>query len=285
MRRNCVIQIVAAIATELFLVQMMGRSEPARTSYVGGNRAQTLHTNSERSPSEPPSPAKLRFTHLSVADGLSHLDVRAIAQDGQGFMWFGTWLGGLNRYDGYTFKVYKHDDQDQRSLGSDSIWALYVDRAGILWVGTNEGVDRYDRSTDSFIHYRYSSDDSRSPPRYQARSLTEDDSGTLWAATSGGLSRFDRTSLRFFTFGGSPNDPTSFADTDVRSICRDATTGLLWVGTWHEGVSVVDPSTGHFIRYKNNPNDPSSLSNNDVAQIRPQNRDFPELRYVRRAPK
>ena len=38
-------------------------------------------------------------------------------------MWFGTWLGGLNRYDGYTFKVYKHDDQDERSLNSDSIRA------------------------------------------------------------------------------------------------------------------------------------------------------------------
>ena len=265
MRRNCVIQIVVALAAELFLVQMMGRSEPARTSYVAGNRARTLHTNSERSPSEPPSPAKLRFTHLSVADGLSHPDVRAIAQDGQGFMWFGTWLGGLNRYDGYTFKVYKHDDQDERSLGSDSIWALYVDRAGILWVGTNEGVDRYDRSTDSFIHYRYS--DPRSPPRYQARSLVEDESGTLWAATSGGLSRFDRTSPRFFTFRPNPNDPTSFADTNLRSICLDATTGLLWVGTFHEGVKVVDPSTGHFIRYKNNPNDPSSLSNNDVDDI------------------
>jgi ligand-binding sensor domain-containing protein len=98
---------------------------------------------------------KLRFTHLSVADGLSDADVRAIAQDRQGFMWFGTWLGGLNRYDGYTFKVYKHDDQDEHSLGSNSIWALYVDRTGVLWVGTAEGVDRYDRDKDSFVHYHH----------------------------------------------------------------------------------------------------------------------------------
>src|SRR4030095_3691442 len=178
---------------------------------------------------------KLRFTHLSVADGLSNPDVRAIAQDRQGFMWCGTWLGGLNRYDGYTFKVYKHDDQDEHSLGSNSIWALYVDRAGILWVGTNEGVDRYDRNTDSFIHYRYSADDPSRPPTRvfpistlthqisfaqtsssnQARSLIEDKSGNVWAATSGGLSRFDRTSARFFTLRPNPNDPTSFGDTNL----------------------------------------------------------------------
>src|SRR5438067_445759 len=66
----------------------------------------------------------LRFTHLTPADGLSNADVRAIVQDRQGFMWFGTWLGGLNRYDGYTFKVYKHDDQDDRSLACDTISTL-----------------------------------------------------------------------------------------------------------------------------------------------------------------
>lgn len=82
----------------------------------------------------PPLPAgqNLKFTHLSIADGLSHSDVRAIVQDQQGFMWFGTWLGGLNRYDGYTFKVYKHNPQDERSLSSDNIRRLYVDHTGVL---------------------------------------------------------------------------------------------------------------------------------------------------------
>ena len=63
----------------------------------------------------------LQFTHLSVADGLSHSDVRAIVQDQQGFVWFGTWLGGLNRYDGYTFKTYKHNDHEDRS--TLTIWS------------------------------------------------------------------------------------------------------------------------------------------------------------------
>ncbi len=208
-----------------------------------------------------------RFAHLSSADGLSHSDVRAIAQDRQGFMWFGTWLGGLNRYDGYTFKVYKHDNQDNRSLGSDSIWALYVDRVGVLWVGTVYGLDRYDRDTDSFVHYRHRADDPTSLPHHQIRSIYEDESGTLWVSTSGGLSRFDRTSGRFFTFRSNPRDPTSIGTNEISASCLDTTTGLLWVGTGGEGVSVLDRSTGHFTRYKHNPTDPASLSSNDVWHI------------------
>ena len=210
---------------------------------------------------------KLSFAHLSVADGLSQSDVRAIVQDRQGFMWFGTWLGGLNRYDGYAFKVYKHDDQDERSLGCDSIWALYVDRAGVLWVGTNEGVDRYDQNTDSFVHYRHRTNDPTSLPSYKVMSFFEDESGTFWIGSSGGLSRFDRTSGRFFTYTRKPNDPATFGDTVVRSICQDRTTGLLWLAAGDNGVSVLDRSTGHYTRYTNDPNDPGSLSSNDVSHI------------------
>jgi signal transduction histidine kinase/ligand-binding sensor domain-containing protein len=268
MRRTSTIQIVVVLAALPLLVSMVSRSErnrlstePARMSQVAGDHADALHSNAEQSLPDRASPAKLSFTHLSVADGLSHHDVRAIAQDKQGFMWFGTWLGGLNRYDGYTFKVYRHDGQDERSLAGDTIWALYVDRAGVLWVGTSESLDRYDRDTDSFVHYRYRADDPTSLPGYEVRSLFEDESGTLWLATTGGLSRFDRTSGRFFTYRGNPNDPTTFGDTDILSICRDATTGLLWVThLHHQGVSVVDPSTGHFTRYINNPDDPAKIS-------------------------
>jgi ligand-binding sensor domain-containing protein len=126
--------------------------------------------------SDPPlENAILHFSHLSLADGLSQSDVRAIVQDRQGFMWFGTWRGGLNRYDGYAFKVYKHDAKDERSLGNDGIRKLYVDRDGVLWVGTNAGVDRYDRETDSFIRYDHADDATRLPHFFY-----EDKSGVLW---------------------------------------------------------------------------------------------------------
>jgi len=240
----------------------------ARSSYLAGDRAPALHTNTGRSVSEPASPAKLSFTHLSVADGLSHADVRAVAQDQQGFMWFGTWLGGLNRYDGYTFKVYKHDDRDERSLNNDTVRTLFVDHSGVLWISTHgPGLERYDRDTDSFTHFRHHPHDPSSLPDNNVKAFFEDETGTLWVGTHAGLSRFDRSSGKFFTYRSRADDPTSFGETHVQSIALDATTGLLWVGTEDEGVRVLDRSTRHFTPYVHNLVDPSSLSDNAVYHI------------------
>ena len=63
------------------------------------------------------------FKNLSVQNGLSQNTVNAILQDKQGFMWFGT-KDGLNRYDGLSFRKFKHDDRSQRSIGNNFITCL-----------------------------------------------------------------------------------------------------------------------------------------------------------------
>ncbi len=73
----------------------------------------------------------IRFTRPSTADGLSHSRVEHILQDDRGFMWFGT-EDGLNRYDGYDFKVYKNEPVNANS----HVLSIYEDRAVVLWVGT-----------------------------------------------------------------------------------------------------------------------------------------------------
>jgi PAS domain S-box-containing protein len=230
---------------------------------------QYIHTSWRvRDGSAPGSPGNLRFTHLSVADGLSHADVRAIAQDHQGFMWFGTWLGGLNRYDGYTFKVYEHDDQDERSLNNDTVRTLFVDHTGVLWISTmGPGLERYDRDTDSFTHYRHDPHDADSLPDNNVKAFFEDETGTLWVGTHAGLSRFDRSRGKFFTYRARPDDPASLGETHVQSIGLDVNTGLLWVGTEDDGVRVLDRSTGHFTSYAHDPNDPGSLGVGRVNHI------------------
>ncbi len=226
---------------------------------------QVVFAGGEESPSAPP---QYRFTHLSIADGLSDADVRGIAHDHQGFLWFGTWLGGVNRYDGYSFKVYKHDARDDRSLSFDNVSVIFEDRQDTLWVGSlGGGLDQYDREVDAFVHYRHRPGDTHSLPDDNVRVLYEDEAGTFWVGTGGGLSRFDRETGAFFTYHHDPNDPASLGGDRVRAICRDRKTGLLWAGTrWH-GVSVLDPQTGQFTRFVNDPSDPTSLGGNVINHI------------------
>ena len=275
MRRNSVIQVVFVLAALLVLVLMIWRSQEnhqemdrSRISHVAGDHAHALQTALPRSLSAQGSRANFRFTHLSVADGLSHADVRAIAQDHQGFMWFGTWLGGLNRYDGYTCKVYKHDDQDDRSLNNDTVRTLFVDHTGVLWISTmGPGFERYDRDTDSFAHFRHDPHDPDSLPDNNVKAFFEDETGAMWVGTHAGLSRFDRSSGKFFAYRARPDDPAGFGETHVQSIGLDANTGLVWVGTEDHGVRVLDRSTGHFTSYAHDPSDPSSLTGGEVFHI------------------
>jgi hypothetical protein len=71
----------------------------------------------------------IRFTRLSTEDGLSQTMVWQIVQDDQGFMWFGSQYG-LNRYDGYKFKVFKHEPGVANSLSGVYIYSLFKDRSG-----------------------------------------------------------------------------------------------------------------------------------------------------------
>ena len=92
---------------------------------------------------------RLRFGQLSYKDGLSQSVVMCSLQDRIGFMWFGT-QDGLNLYDGYRFRVYKHNPDDPNSISGNWIQALYEDRKGDLWVGTTAGLNRFDRETERF---------------------------------------------------------------------------------------------------------------------------------------
>ena len=93
------------------------------------------------------SVSDVRFTHLTTNDGLSQGYVVDILQDRRGFMWFAT-RDGLNRYDGYTFVVHKHDPNDPGSLNSNFLQDLMEDEHGNLWVATNTGVNRFNLATE-----------------------------------------------------------------------------------------------------------------------------------------
>ena len=85
---------------------------------------------------------QFRFIHYEVENGLSSNTVRSITQDSQGFMWFGT-ENGLNRFDGYNFKIFKNIVGDSTSIGNNYIYSLLEDSDKTFWVGTDEGLYIY----------------------------------------------------------------------------------------------------------------------------------------------
>ncbi|WP_129002406.1 ligand-binding sensor domain-containing protein [Filimonas effusa] len=89
------------------------------------------------------------FRHYQVENGLSNNAVICMLQDSSHFMWFGT-KDGLNRFDGYRFKVFRHQPRNNRSIGSNFIHCLSEGANGFLWVGTDKGIYRYNAVSESF---------------------------------------------------------------------------------------------------------------------------------------
>ena len=118
------------------------------------------------------------FHHYRVEDGLSHNSVTSMLQDHRGFMWFGT-KDGLNRFDGYNYKVFQHKSNDSTSIGSNFIRSLHEYENGI-WVGTDTGLFKYDEKTESFSLIL-------STKNQPILDIDNDDQGNIWFIASGNL--------------------------------------------------------------------------------------------------
>jgi signal transduction histidine kinase/ligand-binding sensor domain-containing protein len=183
----------------------------------------------------------LRFSRLTRAQGVSQTRVSTIVQDDAGFIWFATQYG-LNRYDGYTFRKFTHVDGDPHSVTESYIRTLFKGRSGNLWIASHpRAFDRYDPTTESFVHYRL--DVPTSPDLFDApRHISEDSDGMLWVATTLGLYRVDPATGHTTTFRHRRDDPASLSSDDVKSSGVDRS-GTLWVATG-EGVDAFDRSAG-----------------------------------------
>jgi ligand-binding sensor domain-containing protein/signal transduction histidine kinase len=206
----------------------------------------------------------LRFETLSVGDGLSQSAVLAILQDQQGFMWFGT-EDGLNRYDGYTFTVYKHDPDDPTTPSDDYISTIYEDRRGELWIGTRSGLDRLDRVGSRFIRYSHDPRDPQSLSGKWVTAIFEDRDGGLWVGTDEGLNALDPTTGAFTHYLHNSDDPASLSDDLITAIYGDRD-GALWIGT-SGGLDRLLVTTGDFAHYRHDPGDSGSLGGNRVSAI------------------
>jgi ligand-binding sensor domain-containing protein/signal transduction histidine kinase len=155
------------------------------------------------------------FRHYQVENGLSNNAVICSLQDSRGFMWFGT-KDGLNRFDGYTFKVFRHNPRDSSSIGSNFIHTLYEGADGTLWVGTEDGLYRYDNSTESFRLLDVA-------PKGQVRAIQGDSTGNVWFVSGFSLFRYHPASrqLQYFSVD-------SFFEASSLCLSPD---GNIWVAT------------------------------------------------------
>ncbi len=132
-----------------------------------------------------------RFEHITVKDGLSLSYVTSIAQDKNGYLWFGT-QDGLNKYDGFSFVVYKHDPFNDSSIPSGDIIDILVDKKGKMWLGTDGGgLARFDPKKETCLRLEHDPSDSLSLSSNSITSLYQDSRGNIWVGTKYGLNKID----------------------------------------------------------------------------------------------
>ncbi len=210
-----------------------------------------------------------RFERISSAEGFSQSVVNSIVQDSRGFMWFGT-QGGLYRYDGYKFTVFRYDPKDYSSLPVNKVLVIYEDRSNNLWIGTEGGgLNRFNRSSENFTRYVYNNPTDPNPDLdiNNVRAIIEDRHRILWVGTfGGGLLSFDPQRKKWRRFKSGLEYPWSLNNNLVRTLCEDSN-GLLWIGTHGGGVNVLDPINNTFSHYTHVADEKQSLCNNNVRAI------------------
>ncbi len=179
----------------------------------------------------------IRFTQLRSGQGLLEGEVNHIVQDDQGFMWFGT-SDGLRRYDGYAFKEYRHNPQDPNSLSGATISALFKDRSGKLWVGSDAFLDMFDPANDKFTHF---SGAGTAGIEGVVHDISQDRKGMLWIASYQGLYRLDPTTGQTARLPARPWTISSSLSSNQLKSTFEEKDGTFWVAT-AEGLDIFDRS-------------------------------------------
>jgi signal transduction histidine kinase/ligand-binding sensor domain-containing protein len=184
--------------------------------------------------------ADIRFHQIQSVNGLSQTRAGATVQDRLGFLWFGTQYG-LDRFDGYRFKVFRHEPGRPNSLGGVYVRSLFIDHAGTLWVGCDQSLDKFDPITETFTHFRIGgqgTDENNGP----AINISEGPYGKLWLATAKGLFMLDSADGHMVRYTHDPNDPTTLSGNDIHFSDEDRR-GTFWVGSGG-GLDAFDRKTG-----------------------------------------
>ena len=205
------------------------------------------------------------FANLTTKDGLSNNKVISILQDKTGFLWFGT-EDGLNRFDGYEFKVYRNNPADSNSISGNNIWSLFEDEEGNIWIGTKSGdLNRYDHNKEIFTHWKIRSSVVRENSITAIYKSTKD---IIWIGTyQTGLYSFNEKNDELENWNYKPDDKKSISNNFITSIVED-NGGYLWISTYN-GLNKFNPGKNHgyFLKFYYEQRNQNSLSSNLIWSI------------------
>lgn len=237
------------------------------------------------------------FSHITIDDGLSQSTVFSIAQDNQGNMWFATY-DGVNKYDGYTFTVYRHEPNDPHSIANDIARIIKRDSNGNIWIGTRKSLSYYDDKKDKFINFSYEVNGEKA----QVNAIEEIKKGLLFIGTDQGIVGFDTEQMKFThieenaeigkliavcilkandnIYIGTDNGlyqyniktnrlmPVSEELTGTRiQFILPQSESRLWLATEGSGLYLLNPKTNEIKNYRHDPHNPQSISSNYIRSL------------------
>jgi len=194
-----------------------------------------------------------RLTHIEVPGHGVASDVLCIVEDTAGVLWIGTSGQGLYRRlpRSKRLTAFRHSDTDPTSLSDDTVVRLLVDHSGTLWVGTMNGLDRFNPDTQKFTTFRLSGENESN----SFADVVEDTRGTLWlGGFLSGVMRFDPRSGTFAHLSG-----TDGARVLLNRVLIDHA-GSIWISTQH-GLDHFDPRSGWLAHYTEDNGLPSTAVN------------------------
>ncbi len=199
-----------------------------------------------------------RIKQLSIKDGISNSRITVIFQDSRGFLWIGT-QDGLNRYDGYGFREYKHDPVDSLSISGNFIHSIVETPDGNIWIGTKDnGISVWNREADSFISLKDVLPEDQLISENEILGMSYSN-GSVWALTHNYLVRIkdDLSGITEYNHYNNVFKDCRFFNYPI--IPKD---GKLWIGS-KDGLLVFNVEKEQFSRFKTN----GIFFNDDISSL------------------
>lgn len=204
-------------------------------------------------------------------NSISSNRINTIYRDKSGNIWIGTQDRGFCKLNWVNknfanFRRFENDPEDKYSLNNNSVLTIYEDSKGILWVGTEQGLNKYDLAQNKFESYTNDPFNENSISNNIVQSILEDKNGNLWIATDGGLNIFDKKNKLFSRNLNDPSKLNSISSNDTKLIFKDKS-GIIWIGTKGGGLNKFNWTRTIFKHYRNISGNPNTLIDNNVYSI------------------